>query len=211
MKRIIFLFFILILSINMIYAIPQIPVSFIGTVKGSDDAVAANEVITAVSNIETKDTTTDASGVYNIRFDADNPDTSVKDGLVIGDRVEFKYEGSIIKTITVSDFGNTIVDLTIPKETSSSSSESIVPEVETLENESEEIINQTQEGEEQINSTEQLIENNDNLTEEGNLMDDITEKKDEVKNNNKLAPYIIAIILVIIIIIIFFRIIKKRK
>ncbi|MBU1850205.1 MAG: carboxypeptidase-like regulatory domain-containing protein, partial [Nanoarchaeota archaeon] len=207
MKRIIFLFFILILSINMIYAIPQIPVSFIGTVKGSDDAVAANEVITAVSNIETKDTTTDASGVYNIRFDADNPDTSVKDGLVIGDRVEFKYEGSIIKTITVSDFGNTIVDLTIPKETSSSSSESIVPEVETLENESEEIINQTQEGEEQINSTEQLIENNDNLTEEGNLMDDITEKKDEVKNNNKLAPYIIAIILVIIIIIIFFRII----
>lgn len=195
----------------MIYAIPQIPVSFIGTVKGSDDAVAANEVITAVSNIETKDTTTDASGVYNIRFDADNPDTSVKDGLVIGDRVEFKYEGSIIKTITVSDFGNTIVDLTIPKETSSSSSESIVPEVETLENESEEIINQTQEGEEQINSTEQLIENNDNLTEEGNLMDDITEKKDEVKNNNKLAPYIIAIILVIIIIIIFFRIIKKRK
>ena len=103
-----FLFLVLIgvfVVCSVSFAIPQIPTIYRGQITALSNQSVSNIELKMVSGNFEKIANTDANGNYEIRFETDDSETSVSEGIKSGDLIKVYVEDNFVEQFYVTDFG----------------------------------------------------------------------------------------------------------
>lgn len=215
-----------------VFAVPQIPTVYKGQITAIDNQSVNNVEIEMVSGNFNMYDLTNETGNYEIRFETDDSETSISEGVKSGDEVAVYANGNFIETFYVTDFGINTKDFsnvdtahkilpeentqTLPKKGSSTiiydntskeeqeSSGDETPSSESDKN-SEDISKSSDKS-----AAENNIENTDLLNAQTNNEEKNVEKISD-RPNMILVAIIIAVIIVVIIIILLVMNLKSVK
>ena len=229
MKKLFLFIFLIIIILNTVSSVPQLPTGYEGTLYDTlGRPVESKEIeIKDIYQVLVGKATTNSQGFYVITVIWDDPETPGDEGVTVGDTINFYVDSIKMKSVIVGEQGESyLFDFVLIEEERQNdySYSSINPiRTDSIKEIDETINDDLIENKTSLNSNEKIDEKTEDKLEKTNLENNINtedESKKEsvgdlINSKNKKTGfkliYVLYIIIMLLIIYLLFKILKKRE